>query len=45
MLDRPKPEEWVAKEDTNLRCQVLSPSTQGDREVREARIALERGGY
>jgi hypothetical protein len=43
--DRPKPEEWVAEKDTNPPLPGALAEAEGDREVREARNVLERGGF
>ncbi|MFJ8962964.1 hypothetical protein ACIRG5_26620 [Lentzea sp. NPDC102401] len=43
--DRPKPEEWVAEKDTNPPLPGALDEAEGDREQREARTVLERGGF
>ncbi|MFI6098066.1 hypothetical protein ACIA8G_21110 [Lentzea sp. NPDC051213] len=43
--DPPKPEDWVAEKDTNPPLPGALAEAEADREVREARNVLERGGY
>ncbi|WP_158102785.1 hypothetical protein [Lentzea kentuckyensis] len=43
--ERPKPEDWVEEKDTSPPLPGALAEAEGDREVREARNVLERGGF